>query len=474
MCVRLSKSAHGLKPSPGAFFRLEPKPVVHATLKEATDDLGGRQVGRQGWVLVVQRSGDVLQVEQQPTSLSYAQAEKRAEELMVPDGTVILGTAVRGNQRGTVYKHELTITYDDMVRKLAAGIADLDLMLALSGHPTSIQKASSSDVYPQDKHIEPLTATLSQIAGKSVDLMVEDLVELATITDWVALGQENIGPIISQMAEKMLKSGEAFAGKVQNPLLKEGMRIVKGVRQWDAAKHGWADGGNRIPASGPIKATFDASDKAAVAYLQNSTANFVTDAFRQRSELFSEAARRIVARGFDQGLGPDEIGQDLAKWIQLRGGDPSYYRVVSYAYTVRAEAYGHLSTYKQAGVEAAQVQAVLDEHTTDICRWADGKLVRVGKALDLLKGLEKLEDPQEVKQVNPWVRTRQLEDGKKELYVRGKDDKETVLAEISRSGMGAKDDRGEYTDKVKDILDAGIGPPPFHGLCRSTLVPVII
>lgn len=469
---RLSKAAPApLLPAEGGFFRVEPKPVTHNTLKEAVGDLGGRTVGRQGWVIVVQRDGEVINLEHQPAGLPYADAEARAEALMQPDAVVVLGSAVQGNRKGTIYKHEGTITYEDTVGRLVSGIATLDTIVGLTGR--SPYQKSASPVFPQDSHLEGLTAELLKRAKYTVNLGIEDLVELAAITDWRGLGDEALAETISEMAAQILASGEAFAKKINDPLLKAGMTVVKAVRRWDAAKYGWGENGKHVPPNGPIKATFDLSDKAAVNYLRSSTANFVTDQFRVRNAQFSEAARKIVARGFDQGLSSDDIGKDMARWLQLRGGDPSYYRVVAYAYTVRAEAYGHLSTYQKAGVEAAQFQAILDELTTDVCRWADGKLVRVGRALDLLKGLEKLENPQDVKRENPWVRTRAGEDGGKQLYVKGRDG-ETILADISRSGVGTKDDRGDYTDRVKDVLDAGIGPPPLHGLCRSTLVPVIV
>jgi len=470
MCMhRLSKSAPRVIDAD--YLVASPVRCV-ATLKDAREALGGRTVGRQGWVLVTERDGDVVSVERLAAGLSYVDAELLAEKAVAPDSAVTLAYAVEGNGKGTIYKRAVTLDYTDILARLNSGIADIDVMMAAAGFTTSIQKAD--DIFPQDEQTERLVAKLAKLAKGTVDATVAELVEIAESTDWVALGEVELGKQITAIADGFTKAGGAFAGLLASPLLQHGMRVVKAVRAWDAKKYEWGPGGSKVPSNGPITATFDAVDKASVNFLRKSTVNFVTDQFKQRSAQWSEAARSITARGFEQGLSGDEIGKDLSRWLEVRGGNPNYYRVVANAYTVRAEAYGHLSTYSKAGIETAIFTAILDERTSDQCRWADGKFVNVGRALDLLKGLESLDDPMDVKYENPWVRERQLDDGKKEIFVRGKDGTDTVLAEISRSGMGNRDDRGEYTDKVNDILSQSIGPPPLHGLCRSTLQPVIV
>ena len=52
---------------------------------------------------------------------------------------------------------------------------------------------------------------------------------------------------------------------------------------------------------------------------------------------------------------------------------------------------------------------------------------------------------------------------------------EHTLAQITRSGVGARDDVGEFEARVAGdrLATVGIGMPPYHGLCRSTTEPVI-
>jgi hypothetical protein len=51
----------------------------------------------------------------------------------------------------------------------------------------------------------------------------------------------------------------------------------------------------------------------------------------------------------------------------------------------------------------------------------------------------------------------------------------TDLAEVARSALGTRDDRGEFRPLASEaaLRDVGIGFPPYHGLCRTTTLAVI-
>lgn len=51
----------------------------------------------------------------------------------------------------------------------------------------------------------------------------------------------------------------------------------------------------------------------------------------------------------------------------------------------------------------------------------------------------------------------------------------TDLAEVTRSAMGTRDDRGGFRALASDagLNEVGIGFPPYHGLCRSTTLAVV-
>lgn len=72
------------------------------------------------------------------------------------------------------------------------------------------------------------------------------------------------------------------------------------------------------------------------------------------------------------------------------------------------------------------------------------------------------------------ARVHRSRDGRTRLYVDGGRGR-TELAEVTRSAMGTRDDRGDFRALVSDatLSDMGIGYPPYHGLCRTTTLAVV-
>ncbi|MFI5297482.1 MAG: head morphogenesis protein [Polyangiales bacterium] len=220
-----------------------------------------------------------------------------------------------------------------------------------------------------------------------------------------------------------------------------------------------------------IAADFNAIDHRAIAYLRRANTALVTDAYGRRLEAFGDRARGIVARGLEQGLARDDIAADLASAADraLVSNLRSYWDVVAASFIGEARSFSQMSSYAEAGIERYVISAVLDEVTTDACRFLDGKVLRTADALGTFERLEASDDPLAIKRERPWVRERQSGDGVRELVVtRGST--ATTLAAVERSGVGARDDRGAFTRTVdaRDLAPAGIGLPPYHGLCRSS------
>jgi SPP1 gp7 family putative phage head morphogenesis protein len=218
-----------------------------------------------------------------------------------------------------------------------------------------------------------------------------------------------------------------------------------------------------------IGADLNAVDTRAVAYLGRASELFVRDEYGRRLDAFGDVARRVVAAGLEQGLGRDDIAQDLAAAAEraMVQRSASYWDLVAASWVGEARSMSQISAYAEAGIERYKIVAVLDEHTTDTCRYLDGKVLEVADALRTLGRLEAAEDPLALKSERPWVRERVGDDGRRVIGVG-----ETELAVVERSGVGVRDDRGEYAraHSSRDLAPAGIGYPPWHGYCRSTTV----
>jgi hypothetical protein len=198
---------------------------------------------------------------------------------------------------------------------------------------------------------------------------------------------------------------------------------------------------------------------------------FVRDEYGRRLESFGVRARGIVAHGLERGLGRDDIGADLAAAAERAFVDRgrAYWNVVAASFVGEGRSLSQLSSYVEAGIDRYVFSAILDEVTTDVCRWMDGKVLQTRDAVRMFERMEASDDPLAIKRERPWVRERVSHDGVRELVVR-RGDVVTTLAAIERSGVGVRDDRGSFARAIddRDLAPSGISLPPLHGCCRST------
>lgn len=215
----------------------------------------------------------------------------------------------------------------------------------------------------------------------------------------------------------------------------------------------------------------NALDRRITTFLVRSETLFVTDAAGRRLEALGSRAREIVARGLAAGQDRSSISAELAAAAEheLTGRTPHYWDVVASAFIGRARAHAQVSSYAEAGIETFRVVAVLDEHTSDVCRFLHGQVVTVAAALETFARAERARSPRALRRAAPWVRRRGG------ALIVDHSSGEHTLAQITRSGVGARDDVGEFEPHVAgDGLAAlGIGLPPYHGLCRSTTEPIL-
>ena len=190
------------------------------------------------------------------------------------------------------------------------------------------------------------------------------------------------------------------------------------------------------------------------------------------SATLSVKAREAVRSGLERGLGRRAIARNLQAELG-KVQSLAYYDLIAGQYVNRARSWGALRTYQESGIELAEIISVLDERTTDVCRFLNGKFITVSGALDTVGGLEGLTDPEQVKFANPWIH-RGMDDQGAFLEIR-KQDGPVQIARITRSGVGVLGDAGEFSNSLPmpDLQVLGIGPPPYHAYCRTTIIPVI-
>jgi len=221
-----------------------------------------------------------------------------------------------------------------------------------------------------------------------------------------------------------------------------------------------------------IAADFNALDRRIVRHLRTSQANFVRDEYGRRHTAFGERARKIVADGLEAGLGRADIARDLEQAARdvIAGRSGFYWEIIAGSFVSRGRSFAQLSSYAEAGIDRYLIEAVLDENTTEICRFLHGKAFSVASGLRTFERVDA--EPDRIKEISPWARQAiDPDSGRKALYVQRRDAR-TRLADVTRSGVGTRDDRGEFSRALsdRDLANLGVSFPPFHGLCRTTTV----
>lgn len=217
-----------------------------------------------------------------------------------------------------------------------------------------------------------------------------------------------------------------------------------------------------------IGARFNALDKRVARHIVNAQGLFVRDEYGRRLDVFGREARQVVASGLERGLGRVDIAGELetAARAVLIDRAPFYWEIVASAFIGQGRSFAQVSSYAEAGIRRYRIEAVLDERTTHICRFLHGKKFAVADALRKFEQAERLEQPEDIKRLLPWVRER-VEGDRLTLHGAG-----VSIADVTRSAVGSRDDAGEFLPRVSDsrLGDLGLGFPPFHGLCRTTTV----
>ena len=215
---------------------------------------------------------------------------------------------------------------------------------------------------------------------------------------------------------------------------------------------------------------FSALDNRVKRFMTRSHVLFVRDEYGKRLESFGKMAREAVARGMAAGLGRDDTAELLAQAAEqaMLRRHGRYWEILAGSFVGRGRSYAQVSAYAEAGITRYRIEAVLDERTSNVCRFLHGRTFTVGDALRSFEEAERLKNPEEIKDLNPWVRVN----GSALYLMRG--GTRIVVGEVVRSGEGKWDNTGEFaTQRSSAALSAlGLGFPPYHGLCRTTTTAV--
>ena len=226
---------------------------------------------------------------------------------------------------------------------------------------------------------------------------------------------------------------------------------------------------------GAVAVGFGLADREAVQFLRRQHVFFMRNSFGALAKQGSEQARKITAKGLKEGLGQKEIARELEERILNRLKMRGYMETLASLFAGRSRTYSQMVSYDSVRVERYMIVAVLDERTTEQCRFLHGKTFSVGDSLGKLQALQDLPDPEDVRFAMPFLRQWTGPEDRKLLGILGEDGKRVVVAEVLGAAEGLVDQVGKYDQRRsdEDIQDLGIGPPPYHFRCVAERSPIL-
>lgn len=221
-----------------------------------------------------------------------------------------------------------------------------------------------------------------------------------------------------------------------------------------------------------ISADTTRTDVRIARFVRESQGNFIRDEYGRRRDDFGARAKDIVASGVERGLGRDDIVADLSSAMASASFNQSreYWEMVSMVFTNRARTYTQLGAFDEAGIDRFRFDAVLDEVTSEVCRFMHGKVFTVERAMGRFREVERARDPDVIKDAQPFVQVGEDADGNQVLfYERG--GRRRAVAQVDEPAVGARDEVGRYSRALSpaQLEAAGVSVPPLHGRCRSTI-----
>lgn len=111
-------------------------------------------------------------------------------------------------------------------------------------------------------------------------------------------------------------------------------------------------------------------------------------------------------------------------------------------------------------------------HNSAVCRLMHGRTFEVPAAMKRYLDVEGAAEPEAVKDLMPFVGHGKDDEGEF-LYIK-QGDKRVRVANVDDSGIGRRDDTGKFSRVMSDseMASRGILVPPFHGRCRTLMIPV--
>lgn len=193
--------------------------------------------------------------------------------------------------------------------------------------------------------------------------------------------------------------------------------------------------------------TFIRPDEVAIARVNKYQNIFIGDHYKDD---VTRQVHNVIKKTIEETrtLSRQQIAARLTKQMPEYVAQKGYFQVVTGQVLNNSRSYSSMRFYTQARIDRYEILAVLDERTSEQCKFMSGQILEVERTLKKYTEYDSARTVDEVKSVNPWI---DLSGGI--LSVAGK----VLTPQMT----------GE------DLQGLGLNAPPYHGRCRTTVVPVL-
>lgn len=206
------------------------------------------------------------------------------------------------------------------------------------------------------------------------------------------------------------------------------------------------------PTSAGITLLMTKKDEDAIAAIQKLTTQTAGVNFPE--EVLGKAALVVKEVVLDRGLPPADAARRLENEIAgvlgiadaavpstFETNPEAYFEILANNAALMARNVGGLIAMENAQIQKYRISAILDKRTSAICRALDGRVFSVSAGMEMVNTVIGLDSAQELKETFPWSK-----------WQSGKVGPDTL----------ANNDK---------IAREGLGFPPYHGSCRSLVLP---
>lgn len=182
--------------------------------------------------------------------------------------------------------------------------------------------------------------------------------------------------------------------------------------------------------------SFEVTDEEAIASLSEQFNFWIGNYY---GEQIQTQIKDTLKGFFDSNKTIEEVAVEFSKLFEkYTNNGMEYFEGLAEHTSNRIRAIGQVTGMEKAGIEFYQILSIIDARTSEICRFMDGKIFKLSRAIEYRDKILSLKNPKDIKEYSKWISPKEL-------------------TEIQENKIADPD------------LPAGLTIPPFHWRCRSTI-----